>query len=206
MDNEMVDVDVAFVDSNHILFHSIRRQHAELPPHAQYLRCPFTGERSAVNKIVKPTHDADVTKFWKRTQWISDEIIAIGEVVIAARDEEGLCCLLKRLDRVLVDQFGNFNLITNVIAFENALKYCITARHTGSIITGDTGMDENERTIFGNTSIYHVGQDDLFASLHPIIRVQLLFQNEDNIRSSIVDGRKRLILLYRHYLGVDGVI
>jgi hypothetical protein len=159
-----------------------------------------------VNKIVEPTRDADVTKFRNLTQWLSDENLDISEGGIAARDEEGICCLLKRLDRVLVDPFGNFNLIANVIAFENALKCCITASHTAYISTGDTCLDEYERAIFGKASIDPVGQDDLFSSLHPLICVQLLFQNEHNIRSSIVDGIKRFILLYKHFLGVDGVI
>jgi hypothetical protein len=35
--------------------------------------------------------------------------------------------------------------------------------------------------------------------------VQVLFRNEHNARSSIVDGRKRSLLLYTHLLGVDRV-
>jgi hypothetical protein len=98
------------------------------------------------------------------------------------------------MDRIVVDHFDRFNDIGKVIAFESALKGCV---YVGEL----SNMDA-----FQNTAAKKLSVEDSCANLHPLPRVQVLFQNEHNVRSSIVDGRNPYLLLYKHLLGVDCVL
>jgi hypothetical protein len=59
---------------------------------------------------------------------------------------------------------------------------------------------------FLNATANKLSAEDSFANLHPLVPVRVLFQNEHNVRSSIVDRRKRSLLLYNHLLGVNRVL
>jgi hypothetical protein len=109
-------------------------------------------------------------------------------------DKKQICYLLKKMDRIVVDHFDSFNAIGKVIAFDIALKGCVSVNELSN-------MDA-----FRITMADKLSAEDSFANLDPLVRVKVLFQNEHNIRSSIVDGRNRSLLLYKHLLGVDRVL
>jgi hypothetical protein len=100
----------------------------------------------------------------------------------------------EKMDRIVVDHFDSFNCIGKVIAFESALKGCVSVDELSN-------MDA-----FRNARAHKLSAEDSFANLHPLVCVQALFQNEHNVRSSIVEGRKRSLLLYNNLLGVDRVL
>jgi hypothetical protein len=68
-------------------------------------------------------------------------------------------------------------------------------------VNGLSNMD-----VFRNATANKLSAEDSFANFHPLVHVQVLFQNEHNVRSLIVDGRKRSLLLYKHLLGVDRIL
>jgi hypothetical protein len=108
-------------------------------------------------------------------------------------DKKNRFFLLKKMYRIVVAHFDSLNDIGKVIAFESALKGCVS-------VDEQSNMDA-----FRNATADKLSAEDSFANLHPLVRVQVLFQNEHNVRSSIVDGRKRSLLLYKHLLGVERV-
>ena len=199
---EVIDVEIASVESNHFLFHSVETcnkacptdQH--LPADPPYLKCPFNGERSAIEKILRPTHEGDVNKLWNIIEKLSIDIVS-GEAQpspIADRDNKDIFFVLKTLDRIIVDRFDSFNDISKVISFQSALE------------GGACTAEQENRDAFQKASAYSATDEDCFCDLHPVVRVQVLFQNDHNVRSSIVNGRKRSLLLYKHLLNVDHVV
>jgi hypothetical protein len=98
------------------------------------------------------------------------------------------------MDRIVVDHFDSFNDIGNVIAFESALKGCVS-------------VDElSNMGAFRNATAGKLSAEDSVANIHPLVRVQVLFQDKHTVWSSIVDGRKRSLLLYNYLLRVDHVL
>jgi hypothetical protein len=98
------------------------------------------------------------------------------------------------MDRIAVDHFESFNDTGKVIDFESELKGCVSVDELSNI------------DAFWNATAEKLSAEDSFANLHPFVRMQVLFQNEHNVRSSIFDARKRSLLLYKHLLGVDCVL
>jgi hypothetical protein len=166
-------------------------QHFSTDP--PYLKWPFNVERSVIQKITMPTHEGDVIKLGNPVEKLLIDIVS-GENLrpISDRDKKRYTSFWKK-DRIVVDQFDRFNDIIKVLSFESSLKGYVS---TATLI---------DRDAFRKATTNPVSADDSFANLHPLVRVQVLFQNEHNIRSSIVNGRKRSLLLYNHLLDVGHV-
>jgi hypothetical protein len=176
---EVIDVDIASVESNHVLFHSVERCMEDPPSNPPYLECPFNGERSLIHTVVMLTQDADVLKLGNLVQKLLNNISCEARLSIVDNDKKNIFFLLKKMDRIVVDHFDSFNDIGKVIAFESALKGCVFVDELSYI------------DAFRNAMADTLSAEDSFANLHPLVHVQVLFQNEHNVRSSIVDGRKR---------------
>jgi hypothetical protein len=117
-----------------------------------------------------------------------------ARIPIVDNDKKNIVFLLKKMDRIVVDHFDSFNEIGKVIDVESVLKGCIS-------------MDElSNMDAFRNATADKLSAEDSFANLHPLLRVQVLFQNEHKVWSSIVEGRKRSLLIYKHFLGADRVL
>jgi hypothetical protein len=59
---EVIDIYIAYVESNHVLFHSIERFMEDRMSNLPYLECPFNGERSLIQTVVMLTQEVDVLK------------------------------------------------------------------------------------------------------------------------------------------------
>jgi hypothetical protein len=190
----VIDVYIAYVESNHVLFHSVEICMEDRPSNPPSLKCPFSGERSVIQTVVMPTQEVDVLKFGNLVQKLLNNVSREATLSIVDTDKKHIFFLLKKMDRIVVDHFDSFNDIGKVIAFESALKGCVSVDELSN-------MDA-----FRNATADKLLAEVRFANLHPLVRVQVLFQNEHNVRSLIVDGRKRSLLLYNHLLGVDRVL
>jgi hypothetical protein len=191
---EVIDVDIASVESNHVLFHLVERCMEDSPSNPPYIECPFNGERSLIQTVVMPKQGVDVLKLGNIVQKLLNNVSREAILPIVDNDKENICFLLKKMDRIVVDHFESFNDIGKLIAFESELKGCV-------YVGEPSNMDA-----FRNATSEKLSAEDSFANLHPLVRVQVLFQNKHTVRSSIVDGRERSLLLYKHLLGVDRVL
>jgi hypothetical protein len=141
-----------------------------------------------------PTQEVDVLKLGNLVQKLVDNVSGEATLLIVDNNNKNIFFLLKKMDRIVVDHFDSFNDIGKVIAFESALKGCVS-------------WDElSNMDALRNETAKKISAEDSFANIHPLVRVQVLFQNEHYVWSSIVDGRKRSLLLYNHLLGVDHVL
>jgi hypothetical protein len=59
---EVIDVYIAYVESNRVLFHSVERCMEDRPSNPPYVECPFNGERSVIQTVVMPIQEVDVLK------------------------------------------------------------------------------------------------------------------------------------------------
>jgi hypothetical protein len=162
---EVIDVNIASVKSHHVLFYLVERSidhipmNQHLPIDHPHLKCPFNGGRSVIQKIVLSTPETDVIKLGNRVGKLSIDVVS-GEIQLSItdRDKKNIFFLLKKIDRIVVDQFNRFSDIRKVILFESALK-------------GSVSVALSDRDTFQNATANTVSAEDSFANLHPIVRV-----------------------------------
>jgi hypothetical protein len=123
---EVIDVGIAYVESNHVLFHSVERCMEDRPSNPPYLECPFNGEISLIQTVFMPTQEVDVLKLGNIVQKLLNNISREARLPIVDNNKKNICFLLKKMDRIVVDHFVSFNDIGKVIAFESALKGCVS--------------------------------------------------------------------------------
>jgi hypothetical protein len=114
---EVIDVYIASVESNHVLFHSVERCMEDHPSNPPYIERPFNGERSLIQTVVMPTQEVDVLKLGNLVQKLLNNISREARLPIVDNDKKHIFFLLKKMDRIVVDHFDSFNDIGKVIDF-----------------------------------------------------------------------------------------
>jgi hypothetical protein len=99
---EVIDVDIASVESNHVLFHSVERCMEDRPSNPPYIECPFNGERSLIQTVVMPTQDVDVLKLGNVVQKLLNNVSREERLPIVDNDKKNIFFLLKKWTGLLL--------------------------------------------------------------------------------------------------------